>query len=99
MKKNFTFLGVINDSDSTNKNYKILYKASLLDKTNLEYIIEIYEDEMNEENIENYLNNRMNKRSILKSVLTEYNEIINVSDEIIYNKKDYKKYFSKIKFF
>lgn len=53
---------------------------------------------MNEENIENYLNNRMNKRSILKSVLTEYNEIIDIFDEVTNTKKDYKKFFSNIKF-
>ena len=86
-------MGIINDSDITNKNYKILYKASLQDRTNYEYIVELYEEELNEKKIEDYLNNRADKRSILKSILVDYNEINidNISENSA--KKNYSKYF------
>jgi hypothetical protein len=64
-------LGLVTDSDSTNKSYHMLYKASLSDKTNIEYIIDIYEDEFNEQLLEDFLNNRSNKRSILKTILVD----------------------------
>jgi transcription termination factor NusB len=67
-------LGLVTDTDVTNKNYQMLYKASLSDKTNIEYIIDIYEEELNEQLIEDFLNNRSNKRSILKTILVDKNE-------------------------
>lgn len=67
-------MGLVTDSDVTNKSYQMLYKASLSDKTNIEYIIDIYEEEFNEQLIEDFLNNRSNKRSILKTILVDKNE-------------------------
>ena len=64
-------MGIITDSDVINKNYKMLYKASITDKTIIEYIVDVYEEEFNELLIEDYLNNRSNKRSILKTILVE----------------------------
>lgn len=52
----------------------MLYKASLSDKTHIEYIVDIYEEEFNEQLIEDFLNNRSNKRSILKTILVDKNE-------------------------
>jgi len=65
------FQSLIGDADTTNKTYKILYKGSLQDKHNLEYSIEIYEGEFEDKKIEDFLNSRINKRSILKSVLVD----------------------------
>jgi hypothetical protein len=49
----------------------MLYKASLSDKSNIEYIVDVYDDEFNEDFIEEFLNNRSNKRSTLKSILVD----------------------------
>lgn len=49
----------------------MLYKASLTNKSNIEYIVDVYDDEFNEDSIEEFLNNRPNKRSILKSILVD----------------------------
>ena len=49
----------------------MLYKASLSDKTSIEYLIDIYEEEFNEQLIEDFLNNRSNKRSVLKTILVD----------------------------
>ena len=54
----------------------MLYKPSLIDKTNTEYLVEVYEDKFNEGVVEDFLNCRSNKRSILKSILVDKNEII-----------------------
>ena len=67
-------MGLVNDPDNTNKTYQMLYKASLSDKTNIEYIIDVYEEEFHEQFIEDFLNNRSNKRSILKTILLDKNE-------------------------
>ena len=85
----------------------MLYKPSLIDKTNTEYLVEVYEDKFNEGVVEDFLNCRSNKRSILKSILVDKNEIIdsntsrstltskssvnNLSD---FNKKESKKNFN-----
>ena len=73
-------MGLVTGSDVTNKNYQMLYKASLSDKTNIEYIIDIYEEEFNEQLIEDFLNNRSNKRSILKTILVDKDEIEDPDD-------------------
>lgn len=70
-------MGLVTDSDTTNKNYKMLYKASLSDKTHIEYIIDIYEEEFHEQLIEDFLNNRSNKRSLLKTIFIEKNKVEN----------------------
>lgn len=49
----------------------MLYKLAASDKSNIEYIIDVYEDEFNEDLLEEFLNNRANKRSILKSILVD----------------------------
>lgn len=67
-------MGLVTDTDITNKNYKMLYKASLSEKNHIEYIIDIYEEEFNEQLIEEFLNNRSNKRSILKTILVDKSE-------------------------
>jgi len=73
-------MGLVTDSDTTNKNYKMLYKESLTNKTNVEYIIDVYDEEFNEEAIEEFLNNRSNKRSMLKSILVEKNYELDLLD-------------------
>lgn len=40
-------------------------------KNYLEYSIEIYEGELDEKKIENFLNSRINKRAILKAILID----------------------------
>ncbi len=49
----------------------MLYKACLANKSGIEYIVDVYDDEFNEDSIEEFLNNRPNKRSILKSILVD----------------------------
>lgn len=71
IKKNFVFQGIITDTDTTNRNYKILYKGSLHDKNNLEYSIDIYEGDLDENKVEDFLNSRVNRKAILKSVLID----------------------------
>ncbi len=73
-------MGIVTDSDTTNKNYKMLYKLCLSDKSNIEYIVDVYDDEFNEEAIEDFLNIRSNKRSILKSILVDKNNELELSN-------------------
>lgn len=61
----------------------MLYKASLTNKSNIEYIVDVYDDEFNQDSIEELLNNRSNKRSVLKSILVDKcfgeNELVDMS--------------------
>lgn len=68
------------DPDSTNKTYKMLYKTSLTNKSSIEYIVDVYDEEFNEDSIEEFLNNRPNKRSILKSILVDRSNDIELTD-------------------
>lgn len=51
----------------------MLYSSAVAEKSNIEYIVDVYEDNFCEELLEDFLNNRVNKRSILKSVLVDKN--------------------------
>jgi len=65
-----------------------LYKGSLQDKNTLEYTIEIYESELDEKKIEEFLNTRVNKRAILKSVIVHLKDNLTTSGEDIYHMKN-----------
>jgi len=73
LKKNYRFIGIINDSPKFQRQFYNLYKMHYSKvETKVEYSIQIYKGEINEKVINDILTKKENKYKKLKSIMIDF---------------------------
>ena len=70
-KKDYLFLGIINDINDINRSFKILYKMSVNNRKKVVYEITFIEGDINEEKINVILDDPFYRQMMLKSIMID----------------------------
>jgi hypothetical protein len=82
MKKNYLFLGILNDGRGLERNFRMCYKKNLKKDIDVLYDIFLYEGQLDEENLKYILGENRFKYKALKSIMIDSNST-NTSSNLV----------------